>query len=229
VADSGPDWLNATAGAVHRASDIVQAQDELKVISDVARELNQVLDEFEPLAAAANVGRGSWWSGLPTPARLREVLGQAEDDLDRRDLAAVLQELKPFAAKARNSVRTAWKDYVESQIGNAAELQELVDALASGGNLSVAGNLKQALGGLPALKRQLPDAVAVERLDETVALAEAFETALPDAVKAFVSATVQGGAPIAALNTEVLAWLEKNDAFDNFKVVAGKPTGASRG
>jgi hypothetical protein len=229
VVDSGPDWLSATAGAVHRASDIVQAQDELKIISDVARELNQVLDELEPLAAAANLGRGSWWSGLSTPAHLREVLGQAEDDLERRYLAAVLPELKSFTTKARNSVRTAWKDYVESHVGNATELQELVDALASGGNLSVAVSLKRALGGLQELKRQLPDAVAVARLDEIVALADAFEATLPDAVKAFVSAAAQGGAPIAALNTEVLAWLEKNDAFDNFKVVAGKPTGVSRG
>jgi hypothetical protein len=229
VLDSGPDWLTETAGVIYRASDAVQAQDELKVISDVARQFDQVLDELEPLAAAANLGSGSWWSGLPTPARLREVLGQAEDNLERRHLAEVLQDLKSFTTKARNSVRTGWRDYVDSQVGNAAELQELVDALASGGKLSVAGSLKRALGELSELQRQLPDASAVERLDETVALAEAFEAALPDAVKAFVSTAAQGGAPIALLNAEVMAWLAQNDAFDNFKVVAGKPTEVSRG
>lgn len=229
MVDSGPDWLTETAGAVHRAGDAVRAQDELKVISEGARQLDQALDELEPLAATADLGRGSWWSGLPTPAHLREALGQAEDDLERRHLAAVLQELKSFTSKARSSVRTAWKDYVDSQVGKAAELQELVDALAGGGNLSVAGSLKRALGGLSELQRQLPDAVAVERLEETVALAEAFEAALPETVKAFVSASARGGAPLAALNTEVRAWLEQNDAFDNFKVVAGKPTGVSRG
>jgi hypothetical protein len=229
VVDSGPNWLTETAGAVHRASNAVQAQDELKVFSDVAHQLDQTLDELEPLAATADLGRGSWWPGLPTPARLRDVLGQADDDLERRHLAGVLQELKSFISKARNSVRTAWKEYLDSQVGKAVELQALVDALALGGNFSVASGLKQALGGLPELQRQLPDAVAVEQLEEIVALAEAFEAALPDTVKAFVSAAARGGAPITALNTEVRVWLEQNAAFDNFKVVVGQPTGASRG
>lgn len=229
MVDSGPDWLTTTAGAVHRASDIVQAQDELKVVSEVATELDRLLSQLKPVAAAARLGIGSWWSGLPIPAPLRKVLRQAENDLDRRHLTRLVPEMKSFANSAATSVRKAWGAHVDSEVGNTADLRALIDALAGGGALSVAEDLKQALGDLTVLTRQLPNALAVEQVDKMVALKEDFEAALPDSVKAFVSTAAQGGAPISLLNAEVMEWLAANNAFDNFKVVAGKPTEVPHG
>jgi hypothetical protein len=229
VADNAPEWITATGRAVRRASDAVQAQEELKALNTALKDLNQVLVELEQLAQASRVGRGSWWSGFPVPAPLGTSMESIDGDLERRELASAVRELKQFTARARNAMQTAWLGYVDSQTGDTAELRELVDLLAGSGRLaSVAKDLKRALGSLPDLRSQIPDASSVRTLADTVALSEAFEEALPDAVRAFISAAARDGASITLLNTNVLTWLSDNGAIDNFKVIAGRPQGVAR-
>jgi hypothetical protein len=230
VADNAPEWITATGRAVHRASDAVQAQEELKALSIALKELKQVLETLEQLAQASNLGRGSWWSGLPIPASLRAGAEPTDGDLERRQLAATMRELKQFTTRARNSLEAAWCDHVDSQTGDTTGLRDLVDLLAVSGHLaSVARDLQQALSSLQDLRSKVPDASSVQALADTLALSEVFEAALPNEVKRFISAAARGGASIALLSTEVLTWLGDNGAIDNFKVIAGKPQGVAHG
>ena len=117
-----------------------------------------------------------------------------------------------------------------SQTGETAKLQELVDVLSGSGHLAdVAKDLKHAGELLDKLRRQLPDADAVRTLDDVVARYDAFESALPSAVKVFVSAVARGGASIRMMDAEVTAWLTDNGALGNFKVVVGTPPEITHG
>ncbi|GAA0251956.1 hypothetical protein GCM10010492_60530 [Saccharothrix mutabilis subsp. mutabilis] len=229
MADHAPDWVIDTRSAVRRASDAKQAHEDLRVISEAARDLSRLLEQLEGLTAAAEVGLGTWWKGIAVPSGLETALETVESEPDRRQIAVVVRELKQFNTRARNSVDSAWSEYVEARAGDAAALRDLVDVLAGSGTFAVAGKLRDVLVELPTLRRQTPDAAAVARLDEVVTLAEEFEESLPKAVKDFVSAAAQGGASVGLLNAEVLSWLHDHGVVGNFKVVAGSPVEVPRG
>jgi predicted transcriptional regulator len=229
MAERTPEWISDTLGAVERASNAVQAQEELKIVSDASRELGQILAELEKLSAVAALGRSSWWSGVTLPSQVDELVDGVADKLERRDLAKLIPALKQFTTRTRNSLQSAWTSHVDERTGDTAELQELVDLLAGSGEFAIAGDLKRALDELGELRRRSPEASSIDQLTRTVALAERFEAMLPDVVKKFVSAAARGGASIGLLNAEVMKWLDDNGAVDSFKVVAGKPSGVRRG
>lgn len=229
MAEAVPDWIIETGSAVRRASSAVHAQEELNAVSGAAMELNQMVEELDRLAGAADLGRGSWWFGAAIPASLSLALQSVDGALEPRPLAQAQRELRNFVTRAGKTLREAWAGYVDSQTRDTAEVEELVNVLASSGGHAVAQELRRGLAELGRLKSQPPDVAAVKRLAETVQLAEAFKAALPNAVKAFISAAAQGGASIELLDADVLVWLREHGAVGNFKVVAGTPVEVPRG
>lgn len=230
MTNAGPEWISATKLAVERASDAVQAHNELTGLSAALKEFDAALEKLAKMRQASALGRGDWWFGLDIPSDLRFRLDAARRDLASRKLNLAVKQLNLFVKQAQRSLEVAWSSHVRSRTGHIADLQELVEVLTEGSRFAdVARNLRQARAALNGLQRGLPDAEAVRRLNEAVAQYEAFESALPLAVNAFVSAVARGGASISTVDDEVIAWLTDNGALDNFKIVAGAPTEVARG
>jgi hypothetical protein len=122
-------------------------------------------------------------------------------------------------------VLTAWKGYVTTEAGDAAELRALVQTLADAESFTdVARSLDDTLGRLSRLQKELPNDDALHTLREAVKLLDDLHRRLPDAVKAFVSAaTSERGASLELFDVEVRDWLLDNGALHNFRVVPGRP------
>jgi hypothetical protein len=224
VPDTEPQWILETRRAVDRASDAVRAQQELKALTSAVNEFDTILDELANMHQAGQLGRGRWWHGIDIPPGLWAGLDSARRNLEGRELTPTIKDLRNFVKSARRRFEQAWQDHVNAQTARATQLREVVDVLSDSGH--VAG-LARELNRLRGLRQ--PDAGAVRILDDVVARYEAFESALPPAVKTFVAAAGRGGASINMINAEVRAWLTENGALDNFKVVAGSPAGSAHG
>ncbi|SFB52840.1 hypothetical protein SAMN05216266_11696 [Amycolatopsis marina] len=228
--NAGPEWISATKLAVDRASDAVQAHKELTVLSDALKEFDAALEKLAKIRQASALGRGEWWPGLDIPSELWFGLDVARRELSSRKLNPAVKQLNTFVKQSKRSLEVAWSNHVRARTGHIAELHELAEVLTEGSRpADVARDLRQARESLNGLQRGLPDADAVRRLNEAMAQYEAFESALPPAVNAFVSAVARGGASIRAADAEVIAWLTDNGALDNFKIVAGAPPEVARG
>lgn len=228
--DGAPEWVTATKRAVDRASDAVQAQQELAALTKAAGALDSAIAELVELGRAGALGRGQWWPGADVPTELRSVLNAAGRGLESRKLTRAVGLLDTFVKDTQRSLRQAWRDHINTSTGHAAQLQDLAAVLSGGGGrlASVARDLKQARDALTRLPR-LPDTDAVRSLDAVVAQYEAFESALSPGVKAFVAAVARGGASIDMVDAEVIAWLTENGVLHSFKVVGGSPPEAARG
>lgn len=230
MADSTPRWITDTGRAVRSASNAAQAQAELKALGDALRELKQVAGELGEIARAHLLGRGTWWPGAAVPDQLMDRIESAEGEVERRELVPAVKELKQFTTRTRNAIHASWQAHVDSRTAEAAELRELVGLLVGNSRLgSAARDLQRALDSLPQLRSGLPMESSVHDLATTVALAEAFGSALPRAVRDFILAAASGGASITQLVDEVVTWLSDNGATDNFTVIAGRPRGTARG
>ncbi|PRX98010.1 hypothetical protein [Allonocardiopsis opalescens] len=237
MADGGLLWIEETRTAVERAGNTARAEAEFNELKDAAETIDDVLPKLAELRTAADAGRGVWWFGLDTYeslladlATIEHSLDDRNRDLDTRGLRTVTRRLVRLEAPLRESVMAIWREYVSSRAGGAVDLQELMQVLSGADGIAdVAKELRAALGRLGRLERNLPDANALELLDEVDSLLESLERRLPESVKEFVSVAARGGASLEMLDSEVRQWLVDNGAAHNFKVVPGRPQGGRRG
>lgn len=225
MADGSTTWISATRDLVSQASNVVKAQSEIDNLAEADENLDGILQDMARLAQAALVGKDVWWTGTDAPADLWEALRTSQAGLGRRQLAAVARHLNSFKARVRDAVLTAWKDYVTTEAGDAAELRALVQTLAAAESFTdVARSLDDTLGRLSRLQRDLPNDHALQTLQEAVELLDDLQRRLPGAVKAFVSAAASGrGASLELFDAEVRDWLLDNGALHNFRVIPGRP------
>ncbi|MGW2306865.1 hypothetical protein [Actinomadura luteofluorescens] len=231
MADGIPQWIEETRVAVDRAGQADRAQMDFEALITASEEIGHVLPSLAELRNAAELGRGVWWTGLDVDPGLLADLDEAQRALDtwqqaleRRKLTNVARRLTRLEPRLREAVMAAWKEYVASQAGDAAELRDLMQVLSGAeGIADVARQLNEALGRLARLERRLPDARSLEVLDEVSALFGHLEGRLPVAVKTFVSAAARGGASLELFDAEVREWLIDNGALENFRAVPGRP------
>ncbi|MGA5205210.1 hypothetical protein [Streptomyces variegatus] len=225
MADGNTTWINTTRERVGQASNVVKAQSEIDSLAEADTNLDRILQDLSQLAQASLVGKGMWWTGVDAPADLWKDLRASQSAVERRQLASVTRHLDSFKTRARNAVLTAWKDYVTTEAGDAAELRALVQTLADAESFTdVARSLDETLGRLSRLQKDLPNAHALQTLREAVGLLDDLQRRLPDAVKTFVSAAASSrGASLELFDAEVRDWLLDNGAFHSFRVVPGRP------
>jgi hypothetical protein len=230
VGDGSTTWIEETRDAADRASNLVRAQAEFETLVSIDEELENALSELAPLDQAAGLGRGTWWAGVDAPADLWAELRSARRDLEPRITRSVTRQLAQFGSRVREAILIAWKKHVAAEAGDPAELRDLVQVLSGTEELAdLARGLYDALARLEKLRRGLPDANALNALEEVVARLDTLEQRLPATAKAFLSAAARGGASLELLDAQVWGWLEVNGALRNFRVVPGAPQGAKRG
>jgi hypothetical protein len=228
-------WIDETREAVDRASNLVRAQAEFERLEEAEKELDDALGDLSALHAAANLGRGTWWPGLDAPPDVCPELLSLQEDLGPQRVRSVLSKLATHRSRLGDAVRMAWREHITSRAGDAGGLRELVQVLAGADGLAdIAHSLDEALGRLAQLQKAgrgttLPDAKAVQALNDAVDLLDVLEKRLPAAVKAFVSAAARGGASLDLLDAKVRAWLVENGALNNFRIVPGQRQEVRRG
>jgi hypothetical protein len=77
--------------------------------------------------------------------------------------------------------------------------------------------------GRPSQRREPTSTSSAIRLtaENLAAIAKDFDFDVPDAVKQFLDALPQGGAPLSLLTDEVRAWIIGQGQTDRYRVVAG--------
>lgn len=154
MAEGNTTWISATRELIGQASNVVKTQSEIDILAEADENLNRTLQDLAQLAQAALSGKGVWWTGFDAPADLWKDLGASQSELGRRQLASVERHLGSFKARAHDAVLAAWKDYVTTEAGDAAELRALVQTLADAASFTdVAQSLDDTLGRLARLQR----------------------------------------------------------------------------
>ena len=136
-----------------------------------------------------------------------------------QDLPAAVRALEKIAAQA-------WKQYVERNF--AGDPPTVIESrlAQTDRNKEALKRYRLAYDGFSravvALPKSMGDVESVRKAAEDLAsIAKDFDFDVPDAVKKFLDAVPQGGAPLILLTDEVRAWITGQGQTNRYRVISG--------
>lgn len=222
-------WIDPTDRSVKLAKDANETRRQVRDFEGNHDVMAELLEAYRQLVEAANVARPLGWGGkVPTP-QLMSSLRSAADDMDSRSLNHAARQLERYREEVKGALRKWWSEFAADCLGDVVELRALTATLGEvEGVVDLSGRLETILGELARAQEELPSARSVELLEEAGEVLAAMEQSLqPDSVRLFLSAVARGGAPLDLMNPDVANWLQAHHAENNFKIVAGSPTGGA--
>jgi polyhydroxyalkanoate synthesis regulator phasin len=196
--------------------------------------LKSVRDDLKPLAkkrvlfASSGIPCEHEGKGIRTSIdEWREVRDRFEEDPDwviNTDLRnCILDRIRGHRSPSQRSLDAAWRNYYEEK--NTRISEDLLSALEEVDGFEAEVQKIQNLSSkVSQWEHQPPSSQSgLDRFEKRAsALQEAWkrieEQDLSPEVKAFLSATVSGGAPLKLVTTEVREWLEEHDLLDRATV-----------
>lgn len=163
--------------------------------------LKKIQSRFAQSRTAASLTRGQDWNQL------------------LRELPATIRAFDALAMQA-------WKRYVDNIfVGEAPDVVETRLARTDP-NQEALRRYKQAYDGFSRAGLTLPESMndieAVRQAAKNLAaIAADFDFDVPDAVKKFLDALPQGGAPLSLLTEEVRTWITTQGQTNRYRVIAG--------
>jgi hypothetical protein len=150
-------------------------------------------------------------------------------NVDREFAQKVIDTVSAVLRTAYDSLSTAWREYVTSQVPAQAGLIDLAQTFRDvEGATSYARDLHAAAASVQALLKHRPSAEAVRKLDDLAREIPALLQKLvgeEEAVSVFAAQLARGGASIEALTPPVLVWMQDKGFMTSFKIVPGRPPG----
>jgi hypothetical protein len=163
--------------------------------------LAKVQSRFAQNRTAAALTRGQDWNQL------------------QRELPATVRVLEALAAQA-------WKGYVEGIFAGEAPAVIENSLARTDRNQEALKRYRQAYeifsGAGTSLPKDMDDVEAIRKAAEKLAsIAKDFDFDVPSAVKEFLDALLQGGAPLGLLTEEVRVWITAQGQTNRYRVIAG--------
>lgn len=224
----GTTWIEQTAAAVEQASDQLRAEQRIEELNERLDSFATLVADLEKLRDAAELPGTDWWPAAAVPGTLLRALRNCIQKPETRPLKALDRDLTAFATSLKNAVMTAWRAEVQAHVGELESWRELAAVLpAASGFGGALNDLVHLLARLRTVGKSLPTPDALTALNQSEALRRSLAPRLPVKIRAFVeAATSPQGAPIDALDDEILTWMRDNGATRSFYVVAGSGGGA---
>ncbi len=143
-----------------------------------------------------------------------------------QDWKQLLQELPATIRALEEGTTHAWKQYVERIFAGEAPAVIESRLARTDRNQDALRRYRQAYDGFSRSRAAPPkgmdDVEAIRKAAENLAsIAKDFDFDVPDAVKRFLDALPQGGAPLSLLTDEVRAWITGQGQTNRYRVVAG--------
>jgi hypothetical protein len=208
---------------------------QLRRIDAVDKACDQLVRQLAELTETEGVARGAGfapplpeWRDVATSVHgLRRQL--AEDDVDREFAQGVIDSIGGLIRAARDSISSAWREYVVARIPSPEGFLVLADTFSAvEGASAYAARLRTSIRSASDLLQRSPTAAAVVKVNELAAeipqLLQQLVGAEPQ-VRAFAEQLGRGGAGIEALTPSVLRWMKDSGFLGSFKVVPGRPAG----
>jgi hypothetical protein len=143
-----------------------------------------------------------------------------------RDWNQLLGELSATIRALDERAAQAWKRFVERTFAGEAPAVVESRLARTDRNQEALKRYRQSYDGFSRAGANLPESMddveAVRRAAENLAsIAKDFDFDVPDAVKRFLDALPQGGAPLSLLTDEVRAWITRQGQTNRYRVIAG--------
>lgn len=223
----GLEKLASAKAAAGEAGELSQLKDDL---DEKVRRLRGVLAVRAALATAGvNVALPASCAGVKKRATALRERFEKEPRADVLKKGQTWRTWKEHADNAANditlSVRAAWQGYQASVFSGEtpAAVEKLLAPTQT--NKGALGRYKRAYEEFRGLFKELPQsaeniAAVRAKADELIAIAAAFDFAVPAEVKAFLEAVQSGGAPLSSLTEAVIEWLHQSKTYDHYRISA---------
>ena len=226
-----PTWLAETSDAVRLAKSTAETERQLEDLTTTKAAFSDLNTSLRNSVLSASALRSIIKVSLEFPPNVRQFLDEGITETSPRRLIALSTELTRFNDDSRRSLIAQWQRYASNQIGDVTGLMALTNTLAELEGVSdLAERLRAELESLARAQENLPSTDSINLLSTVQqSLGDLEDFLQPASVREFFSSVARGGAPVTSLTKEVAQWLTNHNALQDFKIVAGSPTGSSDG
>jgi hypothetical protein len=227
MTDVLPAWITTADAAVNQACDVAGTRDRIAVLGKLQEALDRLLADLPALAEAADLGNGSWWTGVTAPpslwADLRK-LRQTTDAPNENTVQRFERDLRELLNRqVRLRILELWAAHVRDAIGEMPEVAKAMKEIGGAGTRlgTLAARLDGEVRQFQAAGRRLPTEAAVQALRAASALFSEIEQELPPGVRDFVIAATRPEGANLDLFDGARDWLAEQRLLGSVRVRFG--------